>query len=107
MKINWKIVIIISLIIGLIILNRIPYTYKEVSSGEDFNCYYECYPNSFVSFQENKNYSNTQEVLGWEDNHVVKTNQTFSGDYISTTCKCQTTLLKKSFSWILNNNKYD
>lgn len=105
-KINWRIVFITLLIIGLIILNRIPYTYREVSSSS-IDCYWECYPDKFSSYQEEINYSHTEEVYGWENNALVKSNKTFNESYISTTCKCQTSVLKKSISWILNNQRYD
>jgi len=104
---RWKfILIIVAFVLPLIILNHIPYTYRE-SSSRDLDCRYECWPDDFSSSQENQTYTHTEEIYALENNALIKKNQTFSENFTSVNCKCQTSLLKKSFSWILNNRRYE
>ena len=105
-----KYIYVVTLVIALIILNQIPYTYSESSSKEtgnsEYDCRWDCAPDSFSIYKENMTYSRVEEVPVFEENILVKTNQTFNGTFVSVNCRCQTSLLKKSFSWILNNNRY-
>jgi hypothetical protein len=105
-KMGWKIISIVAFIVVLIILNHIPYTYQEVST-RDSDCRGECWPDSFYSFKENQTYTHTEEIYAWENNALIKKNQTFNENFTSVNCKCQTSLLKKSFSWMLNNRRYE